>query len=102
MSTTELKAKIIPVLRQNGVEYAAIFGSTARGEATADSDVDILVRFDRDISLIEHIGVAQDLEDILNRKVDLITENSLSEHVAPNVKKDLTILYGKGQRRDLQ
>ena len=98
----QISSIITPILQANHVEYAALFGSAARGEATKDSDIDVLVRFSRDISLLDHIGVAQELEDILGRKVDLITESSLSEFVIPNVKKDLKVLYGQGQRSGLR
>lgn len=102
MTIEELKTKVTPVLRANGVAYAAVFGSAARGPMRTESDIDILVRFDQDVSLLDHIGVAQTLEDLLQRKVDLITERSLSKYAAPNVKKDLKVLYGNGQRQDLQ
>lgn len=102
MTIEELQAKVAPVLRASGVEYAAVFGSTARGLMRPESDIDILVRFNRDVSLLEHIGVAQNLEDLLQQKVDLITERSLSRYAAPNVKRDLKVLYGNGQRQDLR
>ncbi len=101
MTLAEMKEKILPVLKRSGVEYAGVFGSVARGETSSESDIDILVRFNRDISLLDHIGVAQELEDMLGQKVDLITERSLSKYVVPNVKKDIKILYGQGQRSDL-
>lgn len=101
MTIEELKVKIMPILRANGVEYAAVFGSAARGQVRPDSDIDILVRFDRDISLLDHIGIAQTLEDLLQQKVDLITERSLSKYAAANVKRDIKVLYGNGQRQDL-
>lgn len=79
----------------------AVFGSVARGQNRPGSDVDILVRFNRDISLLDHIGIAQELEDALEQKVDLITEASLSPDVSPYVGKDLKVLYGRGARSDL-
>lgn len=101
MSLEEIRNKIEPILKSHGAEYVAVFGSMARGEARPDSDIDILVRFNKDISLLYHIGMAQELEDILKQKVDLITERSLSEYVAPNVKKDLKVFYGQVHRQDL-
>ena len=101
MSLEELRNKIGPFLKSHGAEYAAVFGSVARGEAGPSSDVDILVRFNKDISLLYRIGLAQELEDALKQKVDLITESSLSDYIAPNVKKDLKVLYGQVQRPDL-
>jgi len=97
----QISSIITPILKNHGAEYVAVFGSAARGETTKDSDIDILVRFSHDISLLDHIGFAQELEDILGQKVDLITERSLSKHVIPNVKKDLKVLYGQGQRPGL-
>lgn len=101
MKFTEIRKKIANILKSHGAEYVAIFGSVARNETRPDSDIDILVRFKKDISLLDHIGIAQELEDALKHKIDLITERSLSKYAAPNVKKDLTILYGQGQRPDL-
>ncbi len=97
----QISSIITTILKAHGAEYVAVFGSAARGEATKDSDIDILVRFNRDISLFDHIGYAQELEDVLGQKVDLITERSLSKYIIPNVKKDLKVLYGQTQRPGL-
>lgn len=105
MAIEELVKSITPILKSNGVEYAAIFGSAARGEEKPDSDVDLLVRFSPEVkkklSLLGHIGIAQKLGDAIGKNVDLITEKSLSPYVAENVKKDLKVIYGQGQRQDL-
>ena len=105
MTIEEIKKKALPVLLRSGVEFAAVFGSVARGEMTKKSDIDILVRFnpevEAELSLLDHIGIAQELEDIFGRKVDLISEDTLKPAVAPYVKEDLTPLYGQVQRPDL-
>jgi uncharacterized protein len=101
MTLDELKIKVTPILREGGVEYAAVFGSVARGESRADSDIDILIRYQETPGLFKHVGLTQTLEDVLHRKVDLITEHSLHKLLAPNIKKDLHVLYGAGQRQDL-
>lgn len=101
MTIAEVTKKATPILRANGVEFAAVFGSVARGEAGSDSDVDFLVRFNRDISLIDHIGAAYALQDALGCRVDLVIERSLLDDVVPQVKKDLTVLYGRAARSDL-
>jgi len=75
----DIRTKAIPILRANGVEYAALFGSAARGEARGSSDIDMLVRFSQDISLLDHIGVAYELADALGRKVDLVSKRALLE-----------------------
>ena len=101
MTFEEVKKIAMPVLKQNGVEYAAVFGSIARGENRPDSDVDILIRYKISPGLIKHIGLANKLQEGLTQKVDLITENGLNKYMAPHIKNDLKVLYGYGQRPDL-
>lgn len=96
-----LKIKATPILRANGVEYAAVFGSVARGQARPDSDIDFLIRYSKTPGLFKHIGLAQTLEDTLHARVDLVTERSLKKSLVPFVKKDLKILYGQTVRQDL-
>lgn len=76
---------------------AWLFGSYARGEQTPDSDVDILVVFDeengRKVSLLRHIGIALGLEDLLGKKVDLITEGTLLPFAKETADKDEVLIY---------
>ncbi len=76
---------------------AWLFGSYARGEQTPDSDVDILVVFDeengRKVSLLRHIGIALGLEDLLGKKVDLITEGTLLPFAKETTDKDKVLIY---------
>ena len=58
--------------RRHGIKRAGMFGSFVRGEATPESDVDILVELDRQASLFDFIGIKLDLEDVLGRRVDLV------------------------------
>src|SRR3989344_2521156 len=60
---SQLKKIAVPILRSKGVEYAALFGSVARGDDTRGSDVDILVRFSKPVSLLKHVNVAFTLQD---------------------------------------
>ena len=76
---------------------AWLFGSYARGEQTPDSDVDSLVVFDeengRKVSLLRHIGIALGLEDLLGKKVDLITEGTLLPFAKETADKDKVLIY---------
>lgn len=65
-----------------------VFGSYARGENDANSDLDILVEFGVRISLLDLVGLEQDLSESLGLKVDLVTERALSKYVRPYVEKD--------------
>lgn len=76
-SIQNIKKKIIPILRRYGVKRAAVFGSLARGEAKKKSDIDILVDLPEDKSLLDLVGLKLELEEILKRKVDVLTYNSL-------------------------
>jgi uncharacterized protein len=71
-----------------GVKSLRLFGSVARGEGSSDSDIDLLVDFDQSPSLFEFLELRSHLEDLLGRKVDLVTENGLKQRVRPYVERD--------------
>ena len=73
----KIREKILPVLKHYDVIRAAIFGSFARGEMKENSDVDILVEFGGEKSLLDLAGLKIELEESLGRKVDVLTYNSL-------------------------
>ncbi len=80
MSTEDLKARrerILGIAARHGARNVRVFGSVARGDAGPDSDVDFLVEMDADRSLLDHVGLVQDLEDFLGRKVDVVSERAL-------------------------
>ena len=70
----KIKEKVIPILQNYGAVRAGMFGSIIRGESKKDSDIDMLVEFSKNtrLDLIEFAHVIIELEDRLNRKVDLI------------------------------
>ncbi len=75
-----LRAKrdiILELAARHGARNIRVFGSVARGEARPDSDVDLLVDLDKDRSLFDQIALRQEIEDLLGRKVDLVTEQSI-------------------------
>ncbi len=71
-----------------GLNNIAIFGSFSRGHENRDSDLDILVEFERPIG-IEFIDLADELEQILNVKVDLVSKNGIKPDYYQNIKIDL-------------
>jgi predicted nucleotidyltransferase len=75
--TIEIREKILNALKQNDVKRAALFGSVVRGELTDESDIDILVEFKGRKSLLDLVGLKLELEEMLKRKVDVLTYNSL-------------------------
>lgn len=69
---THVKQKVLPILKRYSVRRAGIFGSSARGEIHATSDIDILVDLDKSVNLFDFVGLKQELEEALGRKVDLV------------------------------
>ncbi|MBX3070921.1 MAG: nucleotidyltransferase family protein [Thermomicrobiales bacterium] len=67
-----ITSELLDALRGYGVTKAFLFGSVARGEERPDSDIDLHVQFDHDITLFEQIDIAEDLAKICGRKVDLV------------------------------
>jgi len=69
--------EILRVAAKHGARNVRLFGSVVRGEAKESSDVDVLVKLDEDRSLLDHVALKQDLEDLLGCKVDVVTEGAL-------------------------
>ena len=97
MTIEEIKKKAIPVFKQYGVEYAGVFGSVARGEDNEKSDIDLLVEIKKSIGIYEFIGLQQELEKILGKKVDLVSKGAINKYIKPYIEKDLLKIYGEGQ-----
>lgn len=79
------RAQLTHVFRRHRVKDVRIFGSVRRGQATAQSDVDLLVHFPRGASLSDEFGLKADLEEVLGRAVDLGSESGLHPLVRPQV-----------------
>jgi hypothetical protein len=76
----EKREEILSIATKYGAFNVQIFGSVARGEDTADSDVDFLVELEPGRNLLDRIALMQDLEDLLGRKVDVATVKGLREY----------------------
>lgn len=73
----EIKEKLVGVLKKYRVKRAALFGSIVRGESTGESDIDLLVEFEGRRSLLDLAGLKLELQELLGRRVDVITYRSL-------------------------
>ena len=78
-------------LKEAGVIRLSLFGSTARGDAGPESDVDLLAAFDesRRLSLLDVIHVENQIADLLGERVDLLVEGTLKPYVKENVERDM-------------
>ncbi len=88
MTLDQIKQKAIPLLKESGVLRSSLFGSYVRGEQTKESDIDMLIEFPRGKSLLDLIRLEMKLEEILGRKVDLLTYKSISPYLIDSVQKD--------------
>ena len=95
MSTQMMTQQIAEYFKTQPVLRAWLFGSFARGEQTEDSDVDILVEFDRStpIGLFAYVRMLRELEEKLGRKVDLVEEGTLRPAVQLTANRDLKVIY---------
>ena len=83
-----LRAHNVTLDRRFGVTELALFGSIVRDQASLDSDVDILVSFQRHADWRRYFGVQFYLEDLLGRPVDLLTEKALRPELRPSVERE--------------
>ncbi len=79
------RAEILRLAHKHGAHNVRIFGSVARGEARPESDIDFLVEMECGRSLLDLIQLSQDLEALLERKVDILTDGGLSPYLEERI-----------------
>ena len=92
--TREIEEQVISFLKECGAKKISIFGSYIRGEATPESDLDIIVEFNQSISLLDLVGFELDLSELLGIKVELLTEKSISPYIIDDVLAEAKVIYG--------
>ena len=82
--------------RENGITWLAIFGSALHGPMKSDSDVDILVEFDKPKGLFELVRIENEMSSLFSgRKVDLIVKKGLDKYIRDDVLKSCEVIYAK-------
>jgi uncharacterized protein len=81
----QYREQVLRLAEQHGARDVRLFGSLARGDADSKSDVDLLVNLEQGRSLMDRAALAVALEDLLGRRVDVITERSLNGRVREQV-----------------
>ena len=76
------------IAARHGATRVRVFGSVARGDSKTSSDLDLLVDLEPGRSLLDLIAIKQDLEDLLGRPVDVVTERSISPYIRDAVLKE--------------
>jgi predicted nucleotidyltransferase len=81
----EKRAEILEITSLHGATKVRIFGSAARGTSKPGSDIDLLIQLQAGRSLLDIVAIKQDLEDLLDCKVDVVTEAALSPYIKDDV-----------------
>jgi len=86
----KLKNKTLPIFRRYGVSNAGVFGSYARGEMNKESDIDFSVEIKNDdLSLLDFIGMKQEVEKTLGREVDIVEYSALKPSFQEKIKNEI-------------
>lgn len=88
-----ISKKIITILSNYKPKKISIFGSYAKGEQNPKSDIDIIIEFAERKTLLEIVGIEQELSEKLGIKVDLLTEKSISPYLIDRIKKEMVVIY---------
>jgi uncharacterized protein len=88
--------KLVELCRQHDVQQVGVFGSSARGEADENSDIDLLISFSKRISLLQMAALERQFSHALGRKVDLLTEAAIRPYLRETIKRDVQVLYEAG------
>ncbi len=89
---SDKRREILQIAARYGAGQVRVFGSVARGEAGPHTDVDILVTLEPGRSLLDLIALKQDLEDLLGRPVDVVTEAAVSPYMRAQVLQSAVAL----------
>jgi len=92
MKFKDIKKRILPIIKRYGVKRLGIFGSAARGEMKEGSDIDVLVEISKDLSLLDFIGLKQELEEALTIKVDLVEYDMLKPLLRERILEEQVVI----------
>lgn len=84
----KIKSLIVDILKKNKARKAGIFGSFARNEQKKNSDIDILVELPKNLNLFDFVGIKFELEDALNKKVDLVEYSTIKPLIKKTILKE--------------
>ena len=91
-AVTPFDDKIVNFMARHGAERVGVFGSYARGEAGPDSDLDLIVWFSEQKSLLGLIRIERELSELLGIKIDLLTEGAISPYLIDRIKRELKVI----------
>ncbi len=100
LSIDSIKLMILPIVKRYGVDKATLFGSYARGDATTESDVDILIECDNVRSMEDYLNLQEGLKGVIGKNVDVVMADALqsdntraTKRLIKNIEKDKVVIY---------
>lgn len=87
-SLLDKRAELIAAARRHGASNIRLFGSVVRGEETQSSDVDLLVDLSEERGFDDYLALAEELEALIGRKVDLVTSRGVSPFLRPLIERE--------------
>lgn len=94
MSTSDIKLLLSGYFKDKPVNKVWLFGSYARGEGNTDSDIDLMIDLDHSQPVgLKFFGMWNDLESLLGRDVDLVTEEGLADYARESYNRDKILIY---------
>lgn len=88
----EKREEILAIAARHGAYNVRVFGSVVRGEADKASDIDLLVALEPDRSLMDHAALIIDLEKLLGRKVDVVSDRGIKQRIRERVLNEAVSL----------
>ena len=95
------KNRIVNIMRRNQIDFAALFGSHAKGTAKKNSDYDILIEFSPDarVGLFKYQEIEDKVSSTLGKKADLVTVGGIDKYIKDEVLKTMKVIYDNRQKR---
>ena len=88
----EKREEILRVAAKHGAHNVRVFGSVARGEADEQSDIDLVVEFEPDRSLLDHAALWLELQELLGHKVDVVSDRGIKPRIRERVLREAVLL----------
>lgn len=93
LSKPEIYDQIVSFLKGYGATNISVFGSYANDVENKNSDIDLIVEFKKQLSLLKFVELEQNLSDYLGIKVDLLTKSSISPYIYNKIQNELKVIY---------
>ena len=93
MTIQSIRKKVTPILERRDVNKAALFGSTARGEARKNSDVDLLIKLKKGKTLFDIVRLKLELEKKLGKKVDIVEYDAVRPLLKETILNEQKVIY---------